>query len=345
MEEEDGSPTPENPALAEEPTLEPAFPEAPPPRTFWEHHPRIHAIGLSALFLLGYIGVEIALWYTFRLWVEAAASFFPLEGDRLLLSRVACLPFVLGYTLLFARWIDRRPPAVLGLTWPRGSASGRKPIRSQALWAGFGTLAFLALWLGGAEIEGRFAIFGWSPAVAPGGFEPHDLGALALLFAGFLIQSGLEELVLRGGFYGLLRRALSPAAAAIASSALFALAHAGNPGFTAASGANTFLAGVLLCALFERTGSLWAPTWVHGVWNFAIGGLLSLPVSGIEIFRLFDARLNGPAAWTGGSYGPEGSWVLVPMLGVGIALIARRKAKGEPEPDPPLLSSVPTPSE
>ncbi len=341
--EEDASPT-ENLALAEQPTLEPALPEASIPRTFWQQHRRIHAIGLAALFLLGYIAVEIVLWYTFRLWVEGAADFFSMEGDRLLLSRVACLPFVLGYTLLFARWIDQRPPATLGLTWPRGSASGRKPILSQALWASFGTLAFLALWLGGAEIEGRFAILGWSPAVAPGGFEAHDLGALALLLGGFLIQGGLEELVLRGGVYGSLRRGISPFSAAVASSGVFALAHAGNPGFTMASGANTFLAGVLACALFERTGSLWAPTFVHGVWNFAIGGLLSLPVSGYEIFRLFDAHMNGPAGWTGGSYGPEGSWLLVPMLAIGIVLIIRRKPKGGPEPDPPLVDSNATPA-
>jgi membrane protease YdiL (CAAX protease family) len=345
MDEITPSPVPEPPALAEEPALVAASPEpAAVPLSFWRRHPKLQAIGLAALFLLGYLAVEIVLWYTFRLWVEAAASFFPLEGDRLLLSRVACLPFIVGYALFFSRWIDRRPTKALGLGWPSSSASGRRPIFRQAVGSSLATVAFLALWLGSAEIEGRFSILGWSPAVAPDGFEARDLGALALLFAAFLIQGGLEELVLRGGFYGLLRRALSPATAAIVSSGLFALAHAGNPGFTLAGGVNTFLAGVLLCALFERTGSLWAPTWVHGVWNFAIGGLLSLPVSGIEIFRLFNASLTGPEAWTGGSYGPEGSWVLVPMLAIGIVLIVRRKTKGEPESDPPLADSNATPA-
>lgn len=345
MEEVTPSPGPEPPALVEEPALVPASPEpATVPLTFWQRHPKLLAIGLAILFLVGYIALEILLGLTFRPLIEALALFFPLDGDRLLLSRVATLPFVLGYALFFSRWIDRRPPAALGLGWPIGSVAGHKPILRQALWASFATLAFLALWLGGAEIEGQFSILGWSSAVAPGGFEAHDLGALGLLLGAFLIQGGLEELVLRGGFYGSLRRAISPAAASIVSSGLFALAHAGNPGFTAASGANTFLAGVLLCALFERTGSLWAPTWVHGVWNFAIGGLLSLPVSGIEIFRLFNARLTGPTAWTGGIYGPEGSWVLVPMLAIGIALMIPRKAKGEPEPGPPLVESKPTPA-
>ncbi|MEP7011050.1 MAG: CPBP family intramembrane glutamic endopeptidase [Acidobacteriota bacterium] len=332
MEDMPSPPASDEPALVvERLSLVPFSPEPVAPQLpFWQGHPRIQAIGLAALFLLGYIAVEILLWYTFRRWVEAMADFFPMEGDRLLLSRVACLPFIVGYALFYSRWIDRRPPAALGLGWPQTSAAGRPPIARQAVLSSLATLAFLALWLGGAEIEGRFSILGWSPAVAPGGFEAHDLGALALLFGAFLIQGGLEELVLRGGFYGLLRRALSPAAAAIVSSGLFALAHAGNPGFTLAGGLNTFLAGVLLCALFERTDSLWAPTWVHGVWNFAIGGLLSLPVSGIEIFRLFNARLTGPEAWTGGSYGPEGSWVLVPMLGIGIALVMRRKVKAGP---------------
>ncbi len=345
MEDIPTPPAPDETALVvEEPSLVPLSREPVAPQlSFWQRYPRIQAIGLAALFLLGYIAVEILLWYTFRRWVEAMAGFFPLEGDRLLLSRVACLPFVVGYALFFSRWIDRRPPAALGLGWPRTSAAGRPPIARQAVMLSLATLAFLALWLGGAEIEGRFSILGWSPAVAPGGFEAHDLGGLVLLFGAFLIQGGLEELILRGGFYGLLRRALSPATAAIVSSGLFALAHTGNPGFTLAGGINTFLAGVLLCALFERTGSLWAPTWVHGIWNFAIGGLLSLPVSGIEIFRLFNARLTGPEAWTGGSYGPEGSWVLVPMLIIAIALMIPRKTKGEPKAGPPLVDSNVTP--
>ncbi len=329
---------------AEETALGPASPGSPePPRSFWEKHPFLSAIGRALAFLIGYIALEILLGLTFRPWIEAMAFFFPADGDRLLLSRTATLPFVLAYVLLFARWIDRRPPAALGLTWPRALGSKGWPIARQAAWACFGAVAFLALWLGGAEIGGDFSILGWSPAVAPGGFEARDLGALALLFLAFLIQGGLEELVLRGGFYGSLRRGISPIAAAIVSSGLFALAHAGNPGFTLASGVNTFLAGILLCALYERTGSLWAPTFVHGAWNFAIGGLLSLPVSGFEIFRLFDARLSGPDGWTGGTYGPEGSWVMVPMLAVGIALLFRRRPKGEPEPDSPLVASMTTP--
>lgn len=337
--EENASSAPESLLLGEEPSPHPAPPEVPAPRSFWQRHPKLQASGLATLFLLGYMVLDTVLWFTFRARIEALAIFFPLEGDRLLLSRAATLPFVLGYALFFSRWIDRRPPAALGLVWPSGSGPSRKPILNQALWASFGTLAFLALWLGGAEISGDFSVLGWSPAIAPGGFEAHDLVALTLLFGGFLIQGGLEELV-RGGFYRLLRRAISPAVAAIVSSGLFALAHTGNPGFTLAAGVNTFLAGLLLSALIERTGSLWAPTIVHGVWNFAIGGLLSLPVSGIEIFRLLNSRLTGPDIWTGGTYGPEGSWVLVPMLVAGIALTARRQAKGEPEAGPPFVQEA-----
>ncbi len=336
MEENASPPVPGLIALAEESVEAPPLLEPAPPRSFWDRHPRLRAVGLATLFMIGYIAVEILLGFTFRPWVEASAVLFPLGGDRLLLSRVATLPFVLGYALLFRGWIERRPAASLGLVWPIGSTPGRRPIFRQALWASLLTFGFLAVWLGGAELGGDLAILGWSPAVAPGGLEAHDLGALALLLVGFLIQGGLEELVLRGGLYGSLRRGISPFGAAVASSGIFALAHAGNPGFTIASGINTFLAGVLVCALFERTGSLWAPTFVHGVWNFAIGGLLSLPVSGYEIFRLLEARLSGPVAWTGGSYGPEGSWVMVPMLGVAIALVLRPKPRGGPEAGPPL---------
>ncbi len=334
---EDGSSPAEIPSFV---ALEEPAPSR-PPASFLDRHPKVRASGIASLFLVAYVAVEVLLGLTFRPWIERLARFLPLEGDRLLLSRAASLPFVLAYVLLFARWIGRVKPARYGLSWPRGAERGGA-IARQAVGATLGTLAFLTLWLAFAMAGGRLEIFGWSPAVAPGGFEARDLGALVLLFGAFFVQGGLEELVLRGGFYGSLRQALSPLSAAVVSSTLFALAHATNPGFTLPAFANTLLAGVLLCALFERTGSLWAPTWVHGVWNFAIGGLLSLPVSGIEIFRLLDARLVGPEGWTGGTYGPEGSWALVPMIAgciVAIALLPRTgssQGKGGPETGPPF---------
>ncbi len=57
--------------------------------------------------------------------------------------------------------------------------------------------------------------------------------------------------------------------------------------------ANIALAGLVLAALAERTGSLWSPTIAHGVWNFAVACLLSLPVSGVSLFHLLRVATSG----------------------------------------------------
>jgi len=72
---------------------------------------------------------------------------------------------------------------------------------------------------------------------------------------------------------------------------------------------NTALAGVWLAIAFLRTRTLWFPLGVHWAWNWALGSLFGLPVSGLTdlapnpLLRGID---SGPAWLTGGSYGIEG---------------------------------------
>src|SRR6185436_4339378 len=108
--------------------------------------------------------------------------------------------------------------------------------------------------------------------------------------------------------------------AALVTSAGFALMHANNPNVSAAALINTFLAGLVLALLVERSGSLWSATLAHGVWNFAVASLASLPVSGLRVFHLLETSVSGPEPVTGGGFGPEGSLLLtvlaVPLLAV-----------------------------
>ncbi|HEY0783368.1 MAG TPA: CPBP family intramembrane glutamic endopeptidase, partial [Thermoanaerobaculia bacterium] len=102
---------------------------------------------------------------------------------------------------------------------------------------------------------------------------------------------------------------------------------------------NTFLIGVILALLVERSGSLWGATLAHGVWNFAVACLVSVPVSGINIFHLLDVTPVGPARLTGGPYGPEASVVVtaiaLPVVGLLLApLLSRRKGAERTEEAP-----------
>ncbi|HEX8423827.1 MAG TPA: CPBP family intramembrane glutamic endopeptidase, partial [Pyrinomonadaceae bacterium] len=126
----------------------------------------------------------------------------------------------------------------------------------------------------------------------------------------FVFAAAAEEMLFRGYPLQTMMRALPFLAAVIPSSVLFAYVHLDNPnvawGFTFI---NTTLAGFWLAVAYLRTRSLWFPLGLHWAWNWAMGALLGLPVSGITSLTrapLFRATDTGPAWLTGGAYGIEG---------------------------------------
>ena len=126
----------------------------------------------------------------------------------------------------------------------------------------------------------------------------------------FIMAAAAEEVLFRGYPLQTMMRALPFLAAVIPSSVLFAYVHLNNPnvawGFTFL---NTTLAGFWLAVAYLRTRSLWFPLGLHWAWNWTMGALLGLPVSGITSFTrapLLRATDTGPAWLTGGAYGIEG---------------------------------------
>ena len=72
---------------------------------------------------------------------------------------------------------------------------------------------------------------------------------------------------------------------------------------------NTALAGVWFAVDYWRTRSMWLPLGLHWAWNWTMGSLLGLPVSGITSLTaapLLRATDRGPVWLTGGAYGLEG---------------------------------------
>lgn len=253
-------------------------------------------------------------------------------GGFTLFVYVCLAPVLVAMTLVLLRWLDGRSAADLGARWPAGgpAAAFRQAGLSIASVAGL-----LGLWLGLVAVLGEVTLGGLAPGFeagvrplrGPGG------GALALTLEGlaFLVQGGVEEWAFRGYVFRTLRQRWSWASAAGASSLVFALVHSLNPSVDPAGLVNTFLLGLVLAAAMELTGSLVAPTVLHGAWNFLMAGILSLPVSGTGIFHLLDLEVAGPRYLTGGTYGPEGSWVLTALLiPVLLALVHRVDRKAPP---------------
>src|SRR5262249_38688824 len=130
-----------------------------------------------------------------------------------------------------------------------------------------------------------------------------------LLALGLLILAGaFEELVYRGYAFQTLLRGASAIVPILLLSVYFAYGHWENPSRTFFSTVNTVLPGGWLSLAYLKARSLWLPTALHFGWNWTMGAVFGLPVSGLLIPQhpLLISTSDAPIWLTGGSYGPEG---------------------------------------
>jgi hypothetical protein len=148
----------------------------------------------------------------------------------------------------------------------------------------------------------------------------------------FAIAASFEEVLFRGYPLQTLMRSLPAVAAIIVSAALFSLAHSRNPSQTVLAPINTFLAGAWLGVAYFKTRSLWFPTGLHIGWNWAMGALYGLPVSGLHVPQqsILATRSTSPEWLTGGGYGPEGGAAATIVLIVATLIILRWNARSTP---------------
>jgi len=103
--------------------------------------------------------------------------------------------------------------------------------------------------------------------------------------------------------------------AAILLSAYFGFSHIGRATETWLGALNAGLGGLVLCLFLRRTGNLWLPIGFHTAFNWGQIYFYGVPTSGVTVpGHLFDSSLSGPAALSGGTVGPEGSWLCTLML-------------------------------
>jgi membrane protease YdiL (CAAX protease family) len=150
-------------------------------------------------------------------------------------------------------------------------------------------------------------------------YAPHPvLRAASLTFVVLAVAAINEEAIFRGYPFQRLVESITPVGAIAVTSALFGLGHLGNPHHTWISTTNTMLVGIPFAIAYLRTRSLWMPIGIHFIWNFLLGFLLGLPVSGLTFpLSVFQARVHGAAWLTGAEYGPEGG-----LLATGVIVAA-----------------------
>jgi len=271
---------------------------------------RILQLPLSRLVFLGGIVFYMMAWSEGRI---QAFKDSPLIGVAV---AVAMALVVLAVYVAWGKWIERRDVTELSLPgagreWAIGGLIG------VVLYSG---CVLLLMLFGMYRIEGLNPLSYMIPAAAMA-----------------VKSSVFEELLFRGVLFRSVEAMAGSWIAIIVSSLVFGLLHLLNPDATIAGAVYIAIeAGLLLAAAYLVTRRLWMAIGYHMLWNYVQSAVFSGIVSGgVSLPGLFQAKIEGPSFFTGGTFGMEQSvfaLVLCTLTGVVMLVIAMRRGHLVPAP-------------
>lgn len=224
------------------------------------------------------IGLVFLLYFALTA-MPAGADPEPLEqkfGPEVLIASIVFQLLLMGMVAGFVVW---RVNLVewLGLRWKSWPLSfAIAPLTVFFMWCFMGAL-FFSGW--NAWLERSLGIESMQDAVKllQESKDPLVIGLMAV--AAVIVAPVAEEVVFRGYLYPAAKRFCGPAGGILFSSLVFAAAH-GN----VVALLPLFILAILLCLIYEFTGSLWACISVHFLFNAATVSMQLLARSGfVEI--------------------------------------------------------------
>jgi uncharacterized protein len=258
----------------------------------------------------------------------------------ILLEAIDLLAIV--FLSVFMSTLENRNVGVYGLGGePGGGASSRQLFTRFLHGALCGLLAMSALI---ATLRGTHLLV-FDAVLLHGPFILRAASSQLLLF---LLVGIFEEYLFRGYIQFTLTRGLlaignrlSPRharaiafwSAAVLTSAIFLSAHIRNPGENWPGLLQIFLAGAVFVFALWRTGSLWWGIGFHMAWDWSQSFLYGVPDSGdLMQNRLFATHALGKPILSGGTVGPEGSILCIPVF----LLVLLTLFFTHPSPQPPM---------
>lgn len=177
-------------------------------------------------------------------------------------------------------------------------------------------------------------LFGWAEVVsepihATAGTGTSAISLVLLFLIGFMVQGASEEVVVRGWMMPVLSRHYKVSTAIIISSVFFGLLHILNPNVNLLSIVNLILYGIFAALYSLNDEGLWGIFAQHSIWNWFMGNVLGLPVSGTIMGKasIIETKLTGPTWITGGAFGPEGGIIVTLILSASILILIRQLIK------------------
>jgi len=164
-------------------------------------------------------------------------------------------------------------------------------------------------------------------------FDINRLSMVALFLFGFMIQGASEEILTRGWMLQVIGSRYKPWIGVLITTIFFALVHMGNSGVNIIAVLNILIVAILLVLYVMRDGSLWVACGWHSAWNWTMGNVYGLSVSGgKDKASIFDFNTTGNGILSGGDFGPEGSIIttfvlLLAIIWFSIKIIRAQKTK------------------
>lgn len=246
------------------------------------------------------VGLTYLFYLVLMLLMQWGLSPFVKKGNLLVLLMVCAVVVIL--LLLFVFFYLKRSPASLGMT------KKKLALRYGSGW--LFSLGCLLLVLLVNLVAGGLAI-----SIN----QDVNLLLLGLTLVGFIFQGFLEEFLLRSLLMTQFALKLGVVLAIILNSVIFGLGHMTNAGASVISVVNTILIGLVMSMMFYYHDTIWFVSGFHSGWNFILGPILGIPVSGFQLpTSLFTSRVKESYSFlTGGSYGFEAGFV-VTVLAIGL---------------------------
>jgi membrane protease YdiL (CAAX protease family) len=246
-------------------------------------------------FLLGLLGFVVV-------WIAGLAPQFLnyLHISWMIVFGLEGLVSIAGY-VLFIRLIEKRNVAEL--------SRFRVSLLPLGAFVGLVWFALLMLML---YVAGHYQIIGVG--------SPNRVLS-ALIFA--LGTAIWEEVTFRGLLFRITEQTFGTWIGVLVSAIAFGAIHGLNPNASlAASIAIILESGVLLCAAYFATRTLWLPIGLHFGWNFAEDFIFGVRMSGhAERPAIVEGTLSGSPFWTGGDYGLESSIWAIGMAAIMSAIL------------------------
>lgn len=207
--------------------------------------------------------------------------------------------------LLYCRFIEKRSIKSMGFNW--------KWI--DYIVGGIVAILLLAVIVCICCVAGALSFEGFA--------SDFDAVYLIALFAGFAIQSLAEETICRGFLLRSLSQKTSLPIAVFVSSTAFALPHLSSileedAQFAIVGVINLYLVSTVFSLLYLLRSNIYIVGGLHCMWNFVLGGVMGLSVSGGDSIENTVLRLNVNVEniLSGGAYGLESSIITTASLGL-----------------------------